>query len=439
LFCFFAISKYFGFFFINWIGRLPLFNIVIFTKYIQPELAFSIAVLAGMGIDALIQRRTTSRSALLSLFSLLGFASLYLLIKPLDLFPQLSEDGIFHHVLVNTEIFLTFLLFAFILTQLWRIKHSKLSLLLLAMLAIAELIYYMPRDRALRYDAATEPPYVDFLRSDHDKHRVFGVESILYPNASSYFDIDCITNLDAMYLPGYFSFLQSFLSPDSGERFIADAMPHLDKIEPYLSLLNVKYILAEARPDQRPDLMARQALFPEKIEIPDSFTLVYHDDIKIFRNNNYFPRAFMVPQAICANNEKESLDLLRKEKSNLRNIVVLEDAAAQYCSDIASTQQDFQSGAQIERYSSNEIIVRTQSSRDGFLVLTDSYYPGWKAFIDGQEQPILRADRLFRALPLKAGVHTVQFAYKPASFNIGLISFFISFITLGVWVVLKRQ
>jgi hypothetical protein len=439
LFCFFVISKYFGFFFINWIGKLPLFNIVIFTKYMQPELAFSIAVLAGLGIDALIQRRITSRAVLLSLSSLLGFASLYLLFKPLDLFPQLSEDGIFHHVLVNAEIFLVFLLSAFTLTQLWRIKHSKFSLFLLAMLAIAELIYYMPRDRALRYDAGTEPPYVNFLRADHDKHRVFGVESILYPNASSYFDIDCITNLDAMYLPGYFRFLQSFISPGSGERFVAESMPHLDRIEPYLSLLNVKYILAEARPENRPDLMAKQAAFPEKIDIPADFTLVYNDDIKIFRNNNYFPRAFIVPQALCADNEDDSLDLLRKEKSNLRNIVVLEGAAAHHCSDTASNQQDFKSGAQIVRYNSNDIVVRTQSSRDGFLVLTDSYYPGWKAYIDGQEQTILRADRLFRALPLKTGSHTVRFVYNPASFNLGLISFIVSFIALGVWVVLKRQ
>jgi hypothetical protein len=439
IFCFFVISKYFGFFFINWIGRLPLFNIVIFTKYMQPEFAFSIAVLAGLGIDALIQGRLASRSVFLSLFSLLGFASLYLLIKPLDLFPQLREDGIFHHVLVNTEIFLTFVLFALILTQLWRKKHSKLSLLLLAMLAIAELIYYMPRDRALRYDAGTEPPYVKFLRSDHDRHRVFGVESILYPNASSYFDIDCITNLDAMYLPGYFRFVQSFLSPDSGERFVAESMPHLDKIAPYLSLLNVKYILAEARPDKRPDLLARQALFPEKINIPADFPLVYNGEIKIFRNNNSFPRTFIVPQAICADNEEAALDLLRKEKSNLRNIVVLEDAAAHHCSDTASNQQGFQSGTQIERYSSREIVVRTQSSRDSFLVLTDSYYPGWKAFIDGQEQTILRADRLFRALPLKTGSHTVRFMYNPASYSLGLISLIVSFIALGVWVVLKRQ
>jgi uncharacterized membrane protein YfhO len=71
--------------------------------------------------------------------------------------------------------------------------------------------------------------------------------------------------------------------------------------------------------------------------------------------------------------------------------------------------------------------------------LTDSYYPGWKAYIDGQEQTILRADRLFRALPLKTGSHTVRFVYNPASFNLGLISFIVSFIALGVWVVFKRQ
>jgi uncharacterized membrane protein YfhO len=56
----------------------------------------------------------------------------------------------------------------------------------------------------------------------------------------------------------------------------------------------------------------------------------------------------------------------------------------------------------------------------GILVLADSYYPGWKAYVDGKEEKILRANLFFRAVSLSAGRHTVEFRYEPRSFAIGL-------------------
>ena len=53
------------------------------------------------------------------------------------------------------------------------------------------------------------------------------------------------------------------------------------------------------------------------------------------------------------------------------------------------------------------------------LVLSDMYYPGWKAFVDGEETKIYRADYTFRAIPLNAGTHQVEFVYDPISFKVG--------------------
>jgi uncharacterized membrane protein YfhO len=61
------------------------------------------------------------------------------------------------------------------------------------------------------------------------------------------------------------------------------------------------------------------------------------------------------------------------------------------------------------------------------LILTDSYYPGWRAYVDGKETTILRANHFFRGVPVGPGAHVVEFQYDPLSFKVGLR---VSFLTL---------
>jgi uncharacterized membrane protein YfhO len=53
-------------------------------------------------------------------------------------------------------------------------------------------------------------------------------------------------------------------------------------------------------------------------------------------------------------------------------------------------------------------------------VVTDTYYPGWRAFVDGVERPIYPADVAFRGVLLPPGRHTVEMRYEPLSFRAGL-------------------
>src|SRR5262249_28245710 len=67
-----------------------------------------------------------------------------------------------------------------------------------------------------------------------------------------------------------------------------------------------------------------------------------------------------------------------------------------------------------------QTVVNVTARSDGYLVLTDTYYPGWHASVDGTEQSIVRADLLFRAVALPAGTHTVRFWFDPPSLKRGL-------------------
>ena len=70
--------------------------------------------------------------------------------------------------------------------------------------------------------------------------------------------------------------------------------------------------------------------------------------------------------------------------------------------------------------SNNRLALQVGVAEDSLLVLSDTYYPGWKAFVDGEKTKIYRADYTFRAISLNAGAHRVEFVYDPISFKLGV-------------------
>jgi hypothetical protein len=100
--------------------------------------------------------------------------------------------------------------------------------------------------------------------------------------------------------------------------------------------------------------------------------------------------------------------------------------------------------ARIESYRPERVEVETDSPRDGFLVLSDTYRPGWSAHVDGAPASILRAHGVFRAVGVPAGKHRVLFLYRPSSLRIGAA---VSLLALGVlaawpaicWLRLRRS
>jgi uncharacterized membrane protein YfhO len=77
--------------------------------------------------------------------------------------------------------------------------------------------------------------------------------------------------------------------------------------------------------------------------------------------------------------------------------------------------------ANIARYEDSSVSIHVTSNDDAVLVLADSYYPGWRAYVDGSEIDILRANYFFRAVRVPPGNHFIEFKYEPRSFELGLL------------------
>lgn len=95
----------------------------------------------------------------------------------------------------------------------------------------------------------------------------------------------------------------------------------------------------------------------------------------------------------------------------------------------SSPRQPF-TPARITRDTPNLVAVEVETSQPGYLVLTDNWFPGWSATIDGKEAPVLAANLGFRAIALpQAGKHSVVFTYEPVGWLMGLL---ISVLTAGL-------
>ena len=133
------------------------------------------------------------------------------------------------------------------------------------------------------------------------------------------------------------------------------------------------------------------------------------------------PRAYSVGQFHLATSPRAGLRYMARGFP-MRREVVLEEAPA------ASIGPG--GAAQIVRYEDEELAVALTDATGGILVLSDTYYPGWRAFVDGVERPILRANHVFRAVVVPAGAREVVFSYEPDSFRYGLL---VSVAAVALW------
>jgi hypothetical protein len=134
-------------------------------------------------------------------------------------------------------------------------------------------------------------------------------------------------------------------------------------------------------------------------------------NLVVYGNNGYFPRAFFVDGVVAAQDEEQALDLLSSADLRMNVILVKPPAGPRPGRMILP--------AEITRYRNREVAVNISNPVAGYLVLSDSYFPGWEATVDGKPARILLANYLVRAVALELGAHQVVFRYRPCSWRVG--------------------
>jgi Bacterial membrane protein YfhO len=416
----FLLAKMYDFGVLGWAGRLPVAKLVAFPVYAPPVVSFAFAVLAGIGVQVLWSRDLRLRRFLTLLA--LALTVLFAVLLTGDRWDAISEGHA--RVLGRAALFGLLAVAAVALASRLGRRWAAIAL---GGLIVAELFVLAPFDiYARRADPFLTPGWMAFVRTAQkaEPHsRVFAIDAKLYPNTAGALGLQDIRVLDALYVDRYWRFVRTFIQPDAFDRFTgSDASPPRFRGNPMFDALGVRAVLSEQ------DLSS----------VPALRFLGRDGDTRVYENSNAYPRAWVVHDVHVVGGEDDAFEFLEAQarrangtfivnsfdprheavvehggKTTDRTLRALQDARTE-CDAGARDQ------ATIERYSAESLTLRVRAACAGLLVLPDTYFPGWRATVNGRKQTIYPTDGAFRGVPVPKGTSRVEFHYEPRAFPIGI-------------------
>jgi hypothetical protein len=286
----------------------------------------------------------------------------------------------------------------------WRSWTAWLLVGLLAvdLIALGSTLEIEPNDPTLGFQ---HQDVVDFLRQDPALYRIEATGGAWQPDAAlahGLYDVGGIFN--PLGLAPY----HAYLAVAKGERGA-----------PLYNLLAAKYVLAPK--DRAP---GDERLVPVYAENPQ---------IDVYLNTQALPMALLVHEAQVVPTHTAAWEALFADFDPTRTVILEENQ-------VKNLPETRDRGLEIEgdtiqfvRYESNEIVLAVETPTSGWLVLSEVYYPGWQATVDGERAAVLRADYTFRAVTLPPGKHVVKMTFAPWTWHVGLATSAVTWGGVAVW------
>jgi hypothetical protein len=390
---------------------IPLMHLFRYPEKYYYISAFALIFLTGLGVEAIV------RETLLKKINWKSVCGIILFMFGLVSLTALNSDELKPYFS-----FIILLIFGLLYLNFYfgKIGAEKLKILLLVLI-LFDLISHGYRiipmiDKGF---FENEPILAKEIKNDVDPNRVYSgrVEGkpnkAINTNGPSYFSS---TLAIKEYLYPFMGMIHGVEHPDSLPSIAVELKDHWMWRE----------ILARSNPEKRRRILARSNVkYWIDVDSPtlylDGYPIILPDRLKII--DGALPRAFLVNK-VRQGVEPRLLNTYFSESFNPLEEVLLSENVE------LKVEDNFQGSVESLKYSPNHVSIKTSQNGEGFLVLLDSYFPGWTVKVDGNEEQILRANHFFRAVKLGPGQHTLEFDYFPDSFKVGLLISFISLIFL---------
>ncbi len=412
--------------------KVPLFSTSAASRIIV-LFSFSVAVLSAFGIDFLIKR-----ARYLSLKRILLFLSICLLllialwsVPFFKLLPDSEKNLIAQSNLVLPTLII--IAFSVLISGLYIVRKKRVLVYVVSTVILLGVCVDMMRF-SMKWMPFEPDEFVfkdvgvtQFYEQSQTVGRYLGEFSA---ENSVYYKLQTLGGYDPLYSARYGEFVKyvELGQKESGSRSIVRFPYNSKYVDKAINYLGVEYIPQKKSDDRMP------WAFPIQNYPVDRFSVVYEDNAyRIFRNNQSYPRVFVVDRFIIENDDEKMLNMMFRDDIDLRNTAILEkDPGIRNNASPAAN-------VKIVDYKNNSIDVRVDSQSNALLVLTDSYYPGWKAYIDDSEVEILRTNYAFRGIIVPEGRSTVRLVYEPDTFLYGIYGVIVGIGgLLGIAVYYKR-
>jgi hypothetical protein len=260
-------------------------------------------------------------------------------------------------------------------------------------------------------------PLFDFLtKQTASKQFRTATLGIPFPlNTNIVYGFDSADGYEVRMLPAQLAFCLDYVDNTfPGLSFVTSRV--LSLADRRLDLLNVQYFVTAVRSPEFADFMAS-----------GRYPLAYNDgNVALFENKSVLPRAFAVPSTgirVFSGTDTQLASLKDSQFDPLQT-VLLSSLPASLQGAGASTPLPgvvFSSSVEIAHNGINRVSLRTMTSSPSVLVVSQTYYPGWRAFVDGNSAEIFAADLALTGIALPAGVHEVELTFRPSSVTIGAV------------------
>jgi hypothetical protein len=281
-------------------------------------------------------------------------------------------------------------------------------LLAVDLIGLGSTVEIEPHDPTLGFE---HHDVVAFLQQDPSQFRIESTSGVWQPDAAL---VHGLYDVGGVYNP-------LGLAPYEAYRWATG-----ERGAPLYDLLGVKYVLADKG---MPPGDARL------VPVYDASA-----QIDVYLNTVALPRALYLTCAQVVSGHGAAWAAIHATTFDPARVVVLEreqledSTGAEECVEEAG-------GAQVSfaHYGANRVALNVDSQTTGWLVLTDVYYPGWRASVDGMRTPVLRADYTFRAVRVPAGTHQVEMRFVPWTWYVGLALSLLTWGCLAVGAVAKLR
>jgi uncharacterized membrane protein YfhO len=373
---------------------------------------FAVAVLAGYGFDYLREKLTREQVSKILIILVTILATLIALITIMAIFPIAKYQAVLISLIILAILIISSVCIIYLRVK-NRLSGKYFNVTVISFIILDLWFFHMPFiDVKPVTDIYQTPSYVSYLQEHSQGYRVYDPENIITLNHSMTYGISEINGYDATALNPYSEFMGNnvgVIGSSYEKEPTASAIANLG--ENKLSLLNVKYVLS-SKPLEN-----------------SNFTLAYSDSgVYIYEYMNALPQAFIVHNAEVISSGNDALARIKDTTFDVRKeIILLENPT-----NISLLNASGVDEVLLTEQSAQEILINVSNTTPGFLVLSTSWYPCWKVYVDGKPSELYKTDYVLMSVFLDSGNHNVNFVYEDQTFRIGILVSCVTGLTLAV-------